>query len=155
MSLRIVRVAEGKNSTLSHLYLGNRFLCYLLEDRVREVKIAGQTAIPVGSYKLVLNTTGKMNTRYSRAFPKMHKGMVEIVGLPNFDFVYIHIGNYHTETAGCPLVGTFWQRTEEDYVVKRSRECYLWLYPKLVALIESGDCEVVIENGLEPLIMVA
>ena len=155
MSLRIVRVAEGKNSTLSHLYLGNRFLCYLLEDRVREVKIAGQTAIPVGSYKLVLNTTGKMNTRYSRAFPKMHKGMVEIVGLPNFDFVYIHIGNYHTETAGCPLVGTFWQRTEEDYVVKRSRECYLWLYPKLVALIESGDCEVVIENGLEPLGMVA
>lgn len=155
MSLRIVRVAEGKNSTLSHLYLGNRFLCYLLEDRVREVKIAGQTAIPVGSYKLVLNTTGKMNTRYSRAFPKMHKGMVEIVGLPNFDFVYIHIGNYHTETAGCPLVGTFWQRTEEDYVVKRSRECYLWLYPKLVALIESGVCEVVIENGLEPLGMVA
>ena len=155
MSVRIVRVAEGKNSTLSHLYIGKRFMCYLLEDKIRDVKIAGQTAIPTGTYKLVLNTTGKMNTRYSRSFPKIHKGMVEIEGLPNFDFVYIHIGNYHTETAGCPLVGKFWQRTEEDYVVKQSRDCYLWLYPKLVALIEKGDTEIVIENNIEEQLMVA
>ena len=148
MSVRIVRVAEGKNSTLSHLYMDNQFVCYLLEDKIRDVKVAGQTAIPTGRYKLVLNTTGKMNTRYSKSFPKMHKGMVEIVGLPNFDFVYIHIGNYHTETAGCPLVGSFWQRTEVDYIVKRSRDCYVWLYPKFVELIERGECEIVIENSI-------
>ena len=56
MEAKIIRVAQGKNSTLSHLYLNDIFQCYLLEDRIREVKIPKQTAIPTGVYKLNINT---------------------------------------------------------------------------------------------------
>jgi hypothetical protein len=61
MDCKIIRVAQGKNSTLSHLYLNEVFQCYLLEDKIREVKILKETAIPTGTFKLRLNTTGGMN----------------------------------------------------------------------------------------------
>ncbi len=31
--------------------------------------------------------------------------MIEITGLPNFSYVYIHTGNTIEDTAGCPLCG--------------------------------------------------
>ena len=54
---KLIRVAKGENSTLSHLYIKELFQCYLLEDKIREQKIAGSTAIPTGDFQLVLNTT--------------------------------------------------------------------------------------------------
>jgi len=51
-TIKLIRAAEGKHSTLSHLYIGGIFCCYLLEDLVRERKIAGETAIPPGNYGL-------------------------------------------------------------------------------------------------------
>ena len=67
MESKIIRVAQGKNSTLSHLYLNGIFQCYLLEDKIREVKIPKQTAIPTGIYKLIVNTWGGMNVKYQAA----------------------------------------------------------------------------------------
>lgn len=104
MRTKILRVAEGKQSTLSQLYIDDVFQCYLLEDKIRAVKIPKQTAIPTGNYTLRLNTWGGMNADYRQKFPKLHKGMIEINGLPQFSFVYIHIGNTHTQTAGMSVV---------------------------------------------------
>lgn len=56
METKIIRVAQGKESTLSQLYINGIFQCYLLEDKIREVKIASQTAIPKGAFSLKLNT---------------------------------------------------------------------------------------------------
>ena len=50
MESKIIRVAQGKESTLSQLYINGIFQCYLLEDKIREVKIASQTAIPKGIF---------------------------------------------------------------------------------------------------------
>ena len=44
MESKIIRVAQGNNSTLSHLYLNDIFQCYLLEDKIRGVKIPKQAA---------------------------------------------------------------------------------------------------------------
>lgn len=60
MKTKIIRVAEGKQSTLSHLYFDGIFQCFLLEDKIRQVKIKGKTAIPQGIFKLRLNTWGGM-----------------------------------------------------------------------------------------------
>ena len=54
MKTKIIRVAQGKNSTLSHLYIDGIFQCFLLEDKIRAVKIMKQTAIPEGIFKLRL-----------------------------------------------------------------------------------------------------
>ena len=71
MKTKILRVAEGKQSTLSQLYINDIFQCYLLEDKIRKVKIQNQTAIPAGIYSLRLNTWGGKNAEYRQKFPKI------------------------------------------------------------------------------------
>ena len=142
MENKIIRVAQGKQSTLSQLYINGIFQCYLLEDKIREIKIASQTAIPTGVYELKLNTYGAKNVVYKKAFGKLHQGMIEIYGLPNFSFVYIHTGNTIKETAGCPLCGF-------DFQVSQSIAAYKVIYPKLVALAEDPSNKFAIENNFQ------
>ena len=149
MSVKILRVAEGKQSTLSQLYIDDVFQCYLLEDKIRAVKISKQTAIPTGNYTLRLNTWGGMNAQYRTKFPKVHKGMIEINGLPNFSFVYIHIGNTYTQTAGCPMCGFGFEQVNGDFQVVSSTDAYKMIYPKLLAIAESDDKSISIENNFQ------
>ncbi len=143
---KIIRVAEGKHSTLSHLYIGDLFCCYLLEDRVREEKVAGMTCIPPGEYGLSINHWAGMNARYAKRFPHLHEGMVEIIEIPNYQLVFFHIGNYHTETAGCPLTGSYWQRLGGDYQVMGSEAAYRYVYPLLVQQVKRGNDRLIVEG---------
>ncbi|HAD80098.1 MAG TPA: hypothetical protein DCF99_12830, partial [Flavobacteriaceae bacterium] len=69
--------------------------------------------------------------------------------LPNFDYIYIHIGNLHSETSGCPLTGFGFQKVGEDYQVVQSRDAYKMVYPKLVKLIKDKQTAIVIENNFQ------
>ncbi len=149
MENKIIRVAEGKQSTLSQLYINGIFQCYLLEDKIREVKIASQTAIPTGIFELKLNTWGAKNVDYKKAFGKLHQGMIEISGLPNFSSVYIHTGNTIRETAGCPLCGFGFQFADGDYQVSQSIAAYKMIYPKLAALAKDSSNQFAIENSFQ------
>lgn len=144
--IKIIRVAQGKNSTLSHLYIGSFFCCYLLEDSIRAEKIQGITCIPEGEYTLKLNPWAGMNTQYGVKYPKLHRGMLEITGIPDFSLVFIHVGNYHTQTAGCPLTGSYWQRLDGDYQVLHSAAAYKYVYPLLVEDIDKGNDRIVVYN---------
>lgn len=142
----VKRIRQGNNSTLSEIYVDDVMVCYGLEDAVREVKIKGDTAIPSGEYPLVLNTYGAMNARYKRKFPSLHQGMVEIKAIPNYSYVYIHIGNNIGDTAGCLLVGESWVLIEDDYELRRSKKAYLTLYQKLIRLMAKEQVFVAISN---------
>ena len=78
----------------------------------------------------------------------MHKGMVEIEGLPNFDLVFFHTGNTHLDTRGCPLTAHYWMKIGDDYKVLMSCFAYLDTYPKLVEQIMRGNDRIVIENKI-------
>lgn len=149
MESKIIRIAQGKNSTLSQLYINDIFQCYLLEDKIRETKIPTETAIPSGVFSLKLNTIGAKNVNYKKALGKLHEGMIEINGIPNFSFVYIHTGNTIKETNGCPLCGFGFQFTEGEYVVTQSVSAYRMVYPKLVTLAKSTSNKIVIENNFQ------
>ena len=149
MESKIIRVAQGKESTLSQLYINGIFQCYLLEDKIREVKIPSQTAIPNGVFSLKLNTIGAKNSIYKKVFGKLHEGMVEISGLPNFSFVYIHTGNTIKETAGCPLCGFGFLFFDGNYQVAQSVAAYKMIYPKLVALAKDSSNTLIIENNFQ------
>ena len=138
-AIKIIRVAEGKHSTLSHLYIGGLFCCYLLEDTVRDHKVPGETAIPPGNYGLSLNHWAGMNGDYAKRYPAFHEGMVEIIEIPNYQLVFFHTGNNHTHTRGCPLTGSYWELESGDYRVLGSRAAYEFVYPKLVAEIKKGN----------------
>ena len=118
-------------------------------DKIREVKIPSQTAIPKGVCSLKLNTHGAKNVDYKKVFGKLHQGMIEISGLPNFSFVYIHVGNTIKDTAGCPLCGFGFQFAEGDFQVTQSIAAYKMIYPKLVALAKDPSNKFTIENNFQ------
>lgn len=139
MNLKLIRSKQGKESTLSEIYLDGQFVGYGLEDAIRETKIKGSTAIPAGKYRLGLNIYGAMNASYKRKFPKLHRGMIEILDIPNFSYVYIHIGNHIGDTSGCVLVGNKMALVNGDYEIYQSKKAYVALYEKLVEMIVSGE----------------
>ena len=147
-AIKVVRMAEGKHSTLGHLYIGGVFCCYTLEDRVREEKIPGRTAIPAGDYTLALNVWGGMNGRYQNLFSTMHRGMIEVKGIPNFSLVYFHLGNTHADTSGCLLVGNHYQFHQGDYRLLHSTAAYKRVYPQLLAELDRGNNGIIIVNGI-------
>jgi hypothetical protein len=149
MKTKIIRVAEGKNSTLSHLYIDGIFQCFLLEDKIRAVKIMKQTAIPEGIFRLQLNTWGGMNKTYFPKYEPIHKGMIEIADLPTFSAVYIHVGNTILETAGCPLVGLSYIKKDGEYQVLQSADAYRQVYRKLYEVATGKDNQIEISNNFQ------
>ena len=149
MKTKIIRVAEGKNSTLSHLYIDGIFQCFLLEDKIRAVKIMKQTAIPEGIFRLRLNTWGGMNKTYYTKYGPIHKGMIEIADLPTVSAVYIHVGNTIVETAGCPLVGLSYIKKDGEYQVLQSADAYRQVYRKLYEVATCKDNQIEISNNFQ------
>lgn len=96
MKLRLERLIFTDQSTIGELYVDDVFECYVLEDKLRRgVKVYGETAIPSGTYKVILS----MSPRFKRVLPLL-------VGVPGFDGIRIHPGNTAKDTDGCLLVGT-------------------------------------------------
>lgn len=93
-------------STIGKLYVNNKFICDTLEDVCRdknkdgdlddagETKVFGETAIPAGRYKLIINIS-----------PRFKKLLPRLIGIKDFDGVLIHAGNRPIDTHGCILVG--------------------------------------------------
>lgn len=146
MMLTVKRIQKGENSTLSEIYLDGRRVCYGLEDTVRDVKIKGSTAIPAGKYRLALNIYGGMNARYKRDYPAIHRGMIQIMNVPNYSHVYIHVGNNFSHTAGCLLVGTSFVYDDKDYILSKSAKAYKMLYELVIEAVAKGKAEIMI-NG--------
>ena len=98
MKLTIKRIAKKPTYTIGKLYIDGKSYCDTLEDPVRdltkEAKIAGNTAIPAGTYRV--------SVTYS---PKFGRDLPLIENVPHFTGIRIHRGNTPADTAGCILVG--------------------------------------------------
>ncbi|WP_164123596.1 DUF5675 family protein [Sphingobacterium sp. xlx-130] len=138
MQIELKRIRKGKNSALSEIYIDGDFFCYGLEPLVCKVKVKGKTAIQAGVYRIGFNLDGGMNGEYKLKFPGLHRGMLEIKAIPNFSHVYIHIGNYFSETAGCPLLGDYFKLYAGDYTVYDSTKAYKRLYELVVEAVGKG-----------------
>jgi hypothetical protein len=145
MKLEVLRFSSQKDSTNGILFDitgGERkFLCYTLEDEHREEKVSGETRVPKGTYDLVLRTVGGFHSRYSKKYGSMHKGMLWVWDVPNFEYILIHTGNSDEHTAGCLIVGDSQQINfgESNGFVGSSGNAYKRLYPSIAEAIERGD----------------
>jgi hypothetical protein len=128
MKLKLVRDSSTDDTTIGNLYIEREWFCFTLEDKVREKKIYGETAIPAGTYKVVIT----WSPRFKRQLPLL-------VDVPGFDGIRIHPGNTHKNTEGCILVG---EEVQGEYLL-RSRAAFDRLY---VLLIKSKD-SITIEVG--------
>lgn len=116
------RVARRDTYTIGKLYIDGQYWCDTLEDRVRdldkEMKVPGETAIPPGTYDVVVNIS-----------PKFHRLLPRLLRVPHFEGILIHRGNTAKDSAGCILVGenkivgkvinsTFWEKRTTEMLAE-------------------------------------
>ena len=106
MKLLVDRFYKGTKYTVGKLYIDGKYICDTMEDKdrsltqdttldeIKKKKVYGQTAIPTGTYKIVVNNS-----------PKFKRNLPRLLNVPGFDGVLIHRGNTHEDSAGCILVG--------------------------------------------------
>lgn len=95
MILTLKRTFANGKATLGDLYADGGFMCHTLEDEVRTgPKVWGETAIPAGTYRVIVNES-----------PRFKKLLPRLLNVPGFDGILIHKGNSHEDTHGCILVG--------------------------------------------------
>jgi len=105
MELQLLRYSDNQESTLGIMLADSKFECYTLEDEFRNVKVAGETRIPEGEYEIKFREVmSPMTEKYRQLYP-WFEWHIEIVGVPGFQFVYIHVGNTAEDSDACVLVG--------------------------------------------------
>ena len=128
-------------NTISEVSLNGRFVCYTIEDAVREQpgvpvsewKIKGATAIPAGRYEIVID----MSTRFGKLMP-------HLLDVPGFSGIRIHPGNTEVDTEGCLLPGT--DIGPAKVSVLHSRDAFDDWFRLLTQTLRSGErCYITVE----------
>lgn len=144
MRLKLLRYSTSKESTLGLFYIDNEFECYTLEDTYRKKKIVKETRIGSGIYTIELRKEGGLNSKYKKKFPDIHKGMLWLRNVPNFQYVYIHIGNESKHSAGCILVGDGVNNNiNKSGFINSSTTAYKRVYSKIVKAIEKNESVII------------
>ena len=138
MLVKLIRYNTQRNHTHGALYIDNKFMCYTLEDGHRDKKIYGETRVPAGVYPLDFRKVGGFHNKYTEKFGDMHKGMIELLSVPNFEYVLFHIGNSSKDSEGCILVGNVPGEKETDWI-SSSTAAYKEIYPIIAAELEANN----------------
>ena len=120
MNLLLKRDLSSAACTLGSLFIDEQFAMWTLEDVVRPLKVPGETAIPAGTYLVVIDDS----ERFARLMP-------HVLAVPGFEGIRIHAGNVAADTRGCILVGL----TRGPDRVSRSREAFDRIYKRLWAAL--------------------
>ena len=150
MLITVERFVSNNDATASIVSIDNRFCCFGLEDEHREEKVASETRIPSGLYKVGVRTYGGFHNRYkqSQSLKHIHRGMLEILDVPNFTDILIHIGNDDDDTAGCLLVGKTLNTLNKIYVGS-SAVAYIEFYEKVIEAALNDDLQILyLDNDL-------
>ena len=142
MKIDVDRFISDEDTTISRVMVDDQFVCFGLEDEYREDKIAGETRMPAGTYQVTLRTEGGFNQRYSQRFSDIHRGMLHIRDVPNFEFILIHCGNTDKDTKGCLLVGSQANTEHGNMSVISSTIAYRKFYPIVVNAAENEDLSI-------------
>lgn len=106
MNILVERTAKKNTYTIGKMYVDGAYFCDTLEDTdrgftqntplatIRLRKIANKTAIPTGTYEVIVNKS-----------PKFNRMLPRLLNVPGFDGILIHRGNSDRDTSGCILVG--------------------------------------------------
>ena len=146
MLITIKRRPSANGCTIGDLYLDGQHQAATLEDVVRPAnapKVYGQTAIPAGSYRVIVNRS----TRFSAAAG--HDVFLPLLlNLPGADIhfggqriddcgVRLHVGNTQFDSSGCILVGT--QAAPDGKSIENSRIAFSVVFLKIQKAIAAGQ----------------
>jgi hypothetical protein len=106
MELKLQRRFSGEGYTIGSLSIDGVYFCDTLEDadrgltqtmpveEIRRIKVAHETAIPTGVYKVIVNLS-----------PAKKRLLPCLLDVPDFSGILIHRGNTKNDSSGCILVG--------------------------------------------------
>lgn len=106
MKLKLKRRFFAEEYTIGTLSIEGTRFCDTLEDKNRdhnkdgdlndpgEGKVYAKTAIPFGTYKVIVDRS-----------PKFKRELPRLLDVPHFEGILIHRGNTAKDSAGCILVG--------------------------------------------------
>ncbi len=125
MKIQVQRDPSGAACTIGTMFVDGVFECYTLEDIVRDgPKVFGETAIPAGTYRVVVTHSNHFN-----------RDLPLLVDVPNFEGVRIHPGNTAKDTEGCILVGVVKLKDS----IGTSVVAFNALFPKIQKAIADGE----------------
>lgn len=116
MELKITRTYKKDKYTIGDLYINGEWFSSTLEDKdrgldfqmseyqIKKNKIAGETAIPTGTYKVAMNIISPKfkNTKWAKPYGGRVPRLLDVKG---FESILIHPGNTAQDSSGCILVG--------------------------------------------------
>lgn len=140
MLLKLRRKDYESNYTRGELTIDDDLqpFCYTLEDKVREEKIKGVTAIPKGVYEVKFRKeVTPLTARYRVKYEDFFSYHLELQDVPNYTGVYIHIGNKPEHTEGCLLVG--YGKSDGTLPLLKSTAAYRDLYIRVSAALLRGE----------------
>lgn len=116
MELKVKRIAKKNEYTIGKLYVNGAYFSDTLEDcdrgltqdmpleEIKEKKVYGKTAIPIGTYEIDMNTVSPKFEKRSWAKPFGGK-LPRLINVPGYEGVLLHVGNTAADSSGCLLVG--------------------------------------------------
>ena len=109
---------------LGKLFINEQFECFTLEDITRPTKVFGETAIPSGTYPVVITHSN-------------HFGfdLPLLLNVPNYEGIRIHSGNVAKDTEGCILVGA----SRSIDFIGQSRIAFKKLFEKIRVALDKGE----------------
>lgn len=116
MNLTLTRLEQVENATLGELRIDGAWFCWTLEDKVRAQKIKHETAIPAGTYNVIVNRSSRFGV-----------DMPLLEGVESFSGIRIHPGNSPADTSGCILLGA----KRLGGMIGESRKAYQSFFRKL------------------------
>lgn len=139
MLLKLYRFYENEDSTAGRLEIDNEHFCFTIEDEHRDTKLAKETRIPMGRYRIMFRKVlSPMTEQYRARFP-WFSWHLELQDVPNFTNVYIHIGNKEKETDACILVNDGCAiRHNSNAIGQMSTPAYERLYKKLSGMLKDN-----------------
>lgn len=144
--LLLQRIVSDAKSSIGYMLdlLDKTLIGFTCEDEKREVKVAKETRIWAGRYKLVLNQVLTDKTKeYRNKFPDFFEFHIMIEGVRDFIGVYIHIGNDEKDTDACVLIGDLLgnlmvPKYRDGKPVLESTVCFERFYKKYYPLLKAG-----------------
>ena len=152
MKLRVERKWPKATYVIGRLYIDGIFYCNSLEDTdrglkqtdslayIKSRKVANETAIPKGTYKVAMNVTSPKYAASSWYWSLCQGKVPRLLDVPGFDGILIHTGNNPLQTSGCLLVG---KNTKVGQLTE-SKETFKKIYKLMKSAYDKGE-EITIE----------
>lgn len=151
MKLKVERRWKKATYTIGILYVDGERFCETLEDKDRGLlqtdtiwsikarKVYAETAIPVGQYKVAMDTVSPKYAAIQWYREVCGGKMPRLLAVPGFDGILIHPGSDPSHTAGCLLVG----RNTKVGQLTESKATFKKLYKRMRDAVNRGESIVI------------